>query len=159
MFTHKSRGIEIMPAVFETGSIVNKMIVSVQSGQSGPLTGWPPERRPKKTMLIRLPPSHVGACGTGAETSAVGIAATGVPCAFSTGVPKTLLSTLQLAGGMPSNVVNCQHVTKSLVKIYKPTAKASAAIQNTIWRTEGRPIFENLKFLKKSANRFIINST
>src|SRR5271169_6575199 len=118
---------ETIPAVFETGSTVNRMIVSVQTGQSPVARLALPERKPKKTILIRLPPSHVGACTAGAEISAVGVAALiGVPCAFSTGVPKTLLSTLQLAGGMPSKAVNCQHVTKPFIKIYRPTAKARA---------------------------------
>src|ERR1700690_27876 len=145
MFTHRSRGIEIIAAVFETGSTVNKIMVSVQSGQSGWLGSWALARKPKKTILIRLPPSHVGACTTGAKTSSVGATAMGVPFAFSTGVPKTLLSTCQLVGGIPSSEVNCQHVIKPRTKIKKLTDSTNATDQNMICRVDGRLNFIFLK--------------
>src|SRR5215211_1114515 len=58
IFTHISRGIESIPAVSVTGSMVNKINVSVQNGQS-PFMGSPP-RNPTKRILIRLAPSQLG---------------------------------------------------------------------------------------------------
>src|SRR5215831_706228 len=106
---------ESMPAVLVTGSTVKTMIVSVHRGQSSVL-GSPP-RKPKNTILIRLPPSHVGAWTCGARIVGVGLGpATCVPCGLNTGVWEAPELALQLAGGRPSSEVNSQQVTKPRMK-------------------------------------------
>src|SRR6059036_123839 len=99
---------ESIPAVFVIGSTVNKIKVSVQKGQS-PSMGSPP-RSPTKRILIRLPPSQVGYCTSGAGSSGVEVGF-GVFCSLMTGVASGLTtSPAQLVGGMPGSDVNRQQV-------------------------------------------------
>src|SRR5690349_2625410 len=112
MFTHMSRGMESIPAVFDRGSTVNRIKVSVQKGQSSSL-GSPP-RNPTNRILMRLAPSQVGYC-TSSDKSGLGVTVgVGLIClSTKTGVPSGLAVPLpQLAGAMPGNDVSRQQRVK-----------------------------------------------
>src|SRR5260221_10898412 len=112
MFTHISRGMESIPAVFVVGSMVKRINVSVQKGQSSSC-GFT-LRNPTNKMLIRLAPSQVGyvASGTGASIVTVGTAVTFL--STMTGPSNPLPCALvQLASGNPGRDVSRQHVVKS----------------------------------------------
>src|SRR5258708_6733538 len=140
---------ESMPAVLLTGSIVARIIVSVQRGQSEPLIAPPPARKPKKSILMRLPPPDGGASEAGGECEG-GETAIGVPSGLSTGVPRTLTSELlQLAGGIPGSEVNCQQEVKPRIKMKNPMLASIRTPQNIITAAEGLCNLGNLMFLMK----------
>src|SRR5262245_61790221 len=118
MFTHMSRGMESIPAVFVSGSTVSRINVSVQKGQS-PLSGSPP-RSPTNRMLMRLPPSHFGysTLGMGGSGVAVSIVKTAVSSAVTKIGPsgEVICALAQLADGIPGKDVSRQHAVKSRVK-------------------------------------------
>ena len=150
-----------MPAVFVTGSTVNRIKVSVQSGQSS-WAGSPP-RNPTKRMLMRLPPSQVGYWTSGTGGSGVGGRfASGVPCAFTTGVPSGLTAVPeQLASGIPGSDVNRQQAVKLRAKTKSPMEAAKATLQKMIRPTENFRILDlnlgSLMFLRKSSILFIVS--
>src|SRR5690349_11676046 len=133
ILTHRSRGMESIPAVLVDGSTVRRINVSVQKGQS-PLIGSPP-RKPTNKMLRRLFPSQVGystsaGCGSGVK---VGSAVLGSPP--MTGVSSGWISCpLHCEGGRPGKAVSRQQVVRSRDSRKRPIAARSATHQNRIGR-------------------------
>ena len=164
MFTHISRGMESIPAVFVVGSTVKRINVSVQNGQS-PLTGSPP-RRPTNRILIRLLPSQVGYwISSEARNSGVGFGSGVLGSPLMAGVSSGLAaSPAQLAGEIPGKEVSRQQTVKDCTKLKSPTALTSARLQKAIWRTGNCWRFslgtqyslENLEFY---SSRFRLNLT
>src|SRR5262249_54215341 len=113
MFTHMSRGIESIPAVFELGSTVRRINVSVQKGQSSSL-GSPP-RNPTNRILIRLAPSQVGYSTSSDKSGSRVAVGVGLIClSTKTGEPSGLDVPLpQLAGGIPDKDVTRQQRVKA----------------------------------------------
>src|SRR5688572_3445614 len=141
MLTHMSRGMESIPAVFLSGSTVNRINVSVQKGQS-PSSGSPP-RNPTNRILIRLAPSQVGyaiSSGTGSSGIEVGAA---VPFARTKpGVAEELIGWfVQLAGTVPGRDVSRQQAVKSRTNVKRPAAITRANPQKTRLRIGKRPKF------------------
>src|SRR5664280_1599329 len=134
ILTHISLGMESIPAVLLTGSIVSSIIVSVQSGQFSLLS---PPRSPTISTVTRLAPSHAGGnfiCG--ALKLGVAVLATGVsPGLLATGMG---LLVEQVGRGMPGKEVTCQQETKLVRKIHKATVKTSPTPININWNKDGR---------------------
>src|SRR5258706_2231734 len=130
MFTHISRGMESIPAVFVVGSMVKRINVSVQKGQSSSC-GFT-LRNPTNKMLMRLAPSQVGyvSSGTGASIVAVGTAVAFL--STMTGPSKLLPCELaQPANGSPGKDVSRQQVVKSRTKPKRPKAPTNTSTQKT----------------------------
>src|SRR5260221_6277886 len=131
MFTHISRGMESIPAVLVVGSMVKRINVSVQKGQSSScgLT----LRNPTNKMLMRLAPSQVGyvSSGTGASIVAVGTAVAFL--STMTGPSKLLpgLPLAQPANGSPGKDVSRHQVVKSRTKPKRPKAPTNTSAQTT----------------------------
>src|SRR6185503_3342696 len=120
IFTHMSRGMESIPAVFLSGSTVNRIKVSVQKGQSAS-SGSPP-RNPTNRILIRLAPSQVGyAISSGINASGVGVA---VSSEVTTTGPSGEVTGpfVQFAGAVPGRAVSRQQTVKSRTNVKRPTA-------------------------------------
>src|SRR5688572_13162471 len=139
MFTHMSRGMESIPAVFLSGSTVNRINVSVQKGQS-PSSGSPP-RSPTNRMLMRLAPSQVGyALSSGAVSSGVELG-TAVPGARTKPSGELIDPFVQFAGGIPGKDVSRQQAVKSPTNVKRPAAIISPNPQKTRLRIGKRPKF------------------
>src|SRR5258706_16328749 len=121
MFTHISRGMESIPAVFVFGSMVKRINVSVQKGQSSScgLT----LRNPTNKMLMRLAPSQVGYVSYGTGTSIVAVGTAVAFLSTMTGPSNPFPCALaQLASGNPGKGVSRQQVVKSRTKLKRPKA-------------------------------------
>src|SRR5687767_193318 len=139
MFTHMSRGMESMPAVFLSGSTVNRIKVSVQKGQS-PSSGSPP-RNPTNRILMRLAPSQVGyAISSGTAASGVEVG-TAVPGARTKPSGTVIGPFVQFAGALPGRDVSRQQAVKSRTNVKRPAAITRVNPQKTRLRIGKRPKF------------------
>lgn len=137
-----------MPAVLETGSMVNRIIVS----ERGALAFASQSRAsmPMNNTLTLLPRSQVGGgTFTGAITSGMiaSPVAIGVPSGLKTGPPTTIPP--HEAGAMPGRLVIVQQAAKPRAKIIVAMPNPMAMTQKMMPPTEGRlkVIFGNFMLL------------
>src|SRR5688572_16691938 len=139
MLTHISRGMDSIPAVFLSGSTVNRIKVSVQNGQS-PSSGSPP-RNPTNRILMRLAPSQVGySISSGIAASGV-IVGTAVPGARTKSWGEVLGPFVQFVGAVPGRDVSRQQAVKSRTNVKRPAAITRAKPQKKRPRIGKRPKF------------------
>src|SRR5262245_7208992 len=129
MFTHRSRGMESIPAVFETGSTVSRLDVSIQKGRSASSGSQP--RNPTNKILILLAPFQVG------YVISSSLSASGVEVGNAFVVTRTGSSTAltcgpaQLVGGIPGRDVSRQQTVRSRTNEKRPTAMTNIIPQKT----------------------------
>src|SRR5450759_1840762 len=148
MLTHRSRGTEIIPAVWLTGSMVNTIMVSLRQGQVLTVgSQFDSKSYPITRIFTRLAPSHGGGSG------AWGALVVGIPGPAvdpGTGVPSGVTGDpAQLTGAIPGRAVSRQHVTKPLRKINNPTAATSPTPNQMNCPVVGR--FSRRAFFRKSS--------
>src|SRR5687767_6395890 len=153
MFTHMSRGMESIPAVFLSGSTVIRINVSVQKGQS-PSRGSPP-RSPTNRMLIRLAPSQVGyALSSGTGSSGVELG-TAVPGARTKPSGEVIGPFVQFAGTVPGREVSRQQAVKSRTNVKRPAAITRANPQKIRLRIGKRPkLISGMKMFSHEPGEF-----
>src|SRR5688572_13839023 len=147
MFTHISRGIESIPAVFVSGSIVRTIMVS-ERGAPRPAS-QSRKSKPINKTLIRLAPSQAGGRSDsgiliegGGSTSDV---ATGVPSMLRIGPSFPAETVPQLAGAVPGRDVIVQQETIPRIKKNPPSANISTMPQKISWPSDKGPSFAFLK--------------
>ena len=135
MLTHISRGMESIPAVLLTGSIVRTIIVSVQSGQPWLLS---PPRSPRISTFTRLAPSHAGGSAIwGALSVGLAVGTTAVAPGMVATAESRLALVEQFGGGVPGSGVTCQQATNPLSKNQSSAASITPNPRRINWKMEG----------------------